>query len=108
MYDITLIGAGIMSATLAKMLQELNPDLKILILESQNELGLESSGAWNNAGTGHSGLCELNYTPEIDGKIDITKALHITESFEMSRQFWSHLVEKEGMTQLSLSIVFRT
>ena len=64
MYDIVLIGAGIMSATLAKMLKELNPNFKILILESQSEVGLESSGAWNNAGTGHAALCELNYTPE--------------------------------------------
>ena len=97
MYDIVLIGAGIMSATLAKMLKELNPNFKILILESQSEVGLESSGAWNNAGTGHAALCELNYTPEINGEIDITKALHITESFEMSKQFWSYLIEKEGL-----------
>jgi malate dehydrogenase (quinone) len=97
MYDVVLIGAGIMSATLAKMLIELNPNFKILILESQSEIGLESSGAWNNAGTGHAALCELNYTPEVNGIIDIKKALHITESFEMSKQFWSYFVEKEGL-----------
>lgn len=97
MYDITLIGGGIMSATLGKLLKELNPEFKILILESMNEAGLESSGAWNNAGTGHSALCELNYTPEVNGEIDIQKALHITESFEISRQLWSYLVKKEGI-----------
>jgi len=97
MYDITLIGAGIMSATLAKLLKELNPSIKILILESLPETGLESSGAWNNAGTGHSALCELNYTPEVNGDIDISKALHITESFEMSRQFWSYFISKENI-----------
>lgn len=97
MYDVVLIGAGIMSATLAKMLKELNPNFKILILESQPEVGLESSGAWNNAGTGHAALCELNYTPEVNGIIDIKKALNITESFEMSKQFWSYIVQKEGL-----------
>jgi malate dehydrogenase (quinone) len=97
MYDIVLIGAGIMSATLAKLLKELNPSFKILILESQSEVGLESSGAWNNAGTGHAALCELNYTPEVNGDIDIKKALHITESFEISRQFWSYFIQKEGL-----------
>ena len=97
MYDITLIGGGIMSATLGKLLKELNPEFKILILESMNEAGLESSGAWNNAGTGHSALCELNYTPEVNGEIDIQKALHITESFEISHQLWSYLVKKEGI-----------
>lgn len=97
MYDITLIGGGIMSATLGKLLKELNPEFKILILESMPQTGLESSGSWNNAGTGHSALCELNYTPEVNGKIDIQKALHITESFEISRQFWSYFVKKEGI-----------
>jgi len=97
MYDITLIGGGIMSATLSRLLKELNPNFKILILESQDKLGLESSGAWNNAGTGHAGLCELNYTPEVDGEISIKKALDITESYEISKQFWSYFVEKENI-----------
>lgn len=94
-FDITLIGAGIMSATLAQLLKELNPNYKICILESMDHVALESSSAWNNAGTGHSALCELNYTPEVNGEVDITKALKITEHFEMSRQFWSYFVDKE-------------
>jgi malate dehydrogenase (quinone) len=97
MYDITLIGGGIMSATLSRLLKELNPNFKILILESQDKLGLESSGAWNNAGTGHAGLCELNYTPEEDGTINIDKALDITEFYEISKQFWSYFVKKENI-----------
>ena len=96
-YDIVLIGAGIMSATLGRMLKYLNPDFKILIIEAASELATESSGAWNNAGTGHSALCELNYTPEEGGIIDITKALHITEEFEVSKQFWSYFVSKENI-----------
>jgi len=94
MNDIVLIGSGIMSVTLAKMLKELNPDFKITILEALPSCGLESSSATNNAGTGHAGLCELNYTPYKDGKIDIHKAVETTEAFEMSRQFWSFLVNK--------------
>ena len=96
-FDITLIGAGIMSATLAQLLKELNPNFRICILETLDHVALESSSSWNNAGTGHSGLCELNYTPEINGEINIEKALHITEAFEKSRQFWSYFVEKENI-----------
>lgn len=96
MYDITMIGAGVMSVTLAKILKELNPDLKILILESLDDVGLESSQAWNNAGTGHAGLCELNYTPMVNGDVDITKALDITEQFEISKQMWSYIINKYG------------
>ena len=95
-YDIVLIGGGIMSTTLGKLLKELNPEYRIAIIESQSDFATESSNTWNNAGTGHAGLCELNFTPEKDGKIDISKALHVTESFEMSRQFWSYLVQNEG------------
>jgi malate dehydrogenase (quinone) len=58
--------------------------------------GQESSNNWNNAGTGHAGLCELNFTPEVNGKIDISKALHVTESFEMSKQFWAYMAEKSN------------
>lgn len=93
--DVVLIGAGIMSATLGVMLKELQPDIRIQIFERLDHAAAESSGAWNNAGTGHSAFCELNYTPETkDGGIDISKALKIAESFEVSRQFWSFLVEK--------------
>jgi malate dehydrogenase (quinone) len=93
--DVVLIGAGIMSATLGVFLKELNPSLTIQIFERLDALAAESSGAWNNAGTGHSAFCELNYTPQLaDGSIDISKAVKIAESFEVSRQFWSYLVEK--------------
>ena len=95
--DIVLIGAGIMSATLGTLLKELQPDLTIEIFETLENVAEESSAAWNNAGTGHSALCELNYTPQNEqGQVDISKALHITESFEVSKQFWSYLV-KEGV-----------
>jgi malate dehydrogenase (quinone) len=91
--DVVLIGAGIMSATLGVMLKELQPDLRIEIFERLDHAAAESSDAWNNAGTGHSAFCELNYTPELpNGKIDTTKAVKIAESFEVSRQFWSYLV----------------
>lgn len=94
--DIVLIGAGIMSATLGVLLKELTPGSKIIVLEQLDSIAAESSDAWNNAGTGHSAFCELNYTPEDDnGNVDIHKALHITESFEVSKQFWSYL-SKEG------------
>lgn len=93
-YDVALIGGGIMSATLATMLHEFDPSLEIVIFERLGEVAKESSSAWNNAGTGHSAFCELNYTPEKDGKIDIKKAEYIAEQFEVSKQFWSYLISK--------------
>ncbi|MDF1797222.1 MAG: malate dehydrogenase (quinone) [Coxiellaceae bacterium] len=94
--DVLLIGAGIMSSTLAVMLKELNPDLSIELHEVLESEALESSNAWNNAGTGHAALCEMNYTPEnADGTIDISKALEVNTEFDLSRQLWSYLV-KEG------------
>jgi malate dehydrogenase (quinone) len=94
--DVILIGAGIMSATLGVLLKELEPDISIAIFERLEDVALESSDAWNNAGTGHSAFCELNYTPEKeDGSIDISKALKIAAHFEMSKQFWSYLVEQK-------------
>jgi len=93
--DVVLVGAGIMSATLGILLKELNPNLKIEILERLDRAAAESSDAMNNAGTGHSAFCELNYTPEKpDGSVDATKAISIVEQFEISRQFWSYLVKK--------------
>lgn len=93
--DIVLVGAGIMSATLGLLLKELQPDLTIEIYERLGSAATESSDAWNNAGTGHSAFCELNYTPQAkDGSVDISKAISICESFDNSRQFWSYLVEK--------------
>ncbi|HZY79434.1 MAG TPA: malate dehydrogenase (quinone) [Cyclobacteriaceae bacterium] len=93
--DVVLMGAGIMSATLGMILKELNPDITIQVFERLDEAGTESSDAWNNAGTGHAAFCELNYTPEKNGAIDISKALKISEQFEISREFWSYLVEKK-------------
>lgn len=92
--DIVLIGAGIMSATLGLLLKELNPNATIEIFERLDKAAQESSDVMNNAGTGHSAFCELNYTPEKNGVVDITKALDICEQFEESRQFWSYLVKK--------------
>ena len=94
--DVVLIGAGIMSATLGMLLKELEPGMTIEIFERLDVAAAESSDAWNNAGTGHSAFCELNYTPEReDGTIDTTKAVKIAESFEVSKQFWSYLVENK-------------
>ena len=93
--DIVLIGAGIMSATLGLLLKDLNPKCIIHVFERLDRAATESSDAWNNAGTGHSAFCELNYTPQLaDLSIDISKALKISESFEVSRQFWSYLIKK--------------
>lgn len=93
--DVVLIGAGIMSATLGTFLKELDPSLSIQLFERLEAPALESSDAWNNAGTGHSALCELNYTPEkSDGSIDASKAINIMEQFEVSKQFWSYLLDK--------------
>jgi malate dehydrogenase (quinone) len=92
--DVVLIGTGVMSATLGMMLKELDPSLNIHIMERLDALASESTDAWNNAGTGHAALCELNYTPEKNGgDIDIRKALTINEQFEQSKQFWAYLVE---------------
>ena len=89
-YDVALIGGGIMSTTLATLLHELEPGLKVVIFERLGRFAQESSAAWNNAGTGHSAFCELNYTPEDDdGNISISKAEKIAEQFEISKQFWS-------------------
>jgi malate dehydrogenase (quinone) len=91
--DCLLVGAGIMSATLAVILNELQPDLRIAIYEKLESAAQESSNAWNNAGTGHAALCELNYTPEDgDGMIDISKALAVNTEFDLSRQLWAYLV----------------
>ncbi|BCB04242.1 malate:quinone oxidoreductase [Bacillus sp. KH172YL63] len=93
--DVILIGAGVMSATLGALLKELAPDWEIKVFEKLASPGEESSNEWNNAGTGHSALCELNYTSEKpDGSIDITKAIKVNEQFQLSRQFWSYLVNQ--------------
>lgn len=103
--DVVLIGAGIMSATLGMLLKQLQPDITIEIYERLDSAAAESSDAWNNAGTGHSAFCELNYTPEKeDGTVDISKAIKIAESFEVSKQFWAYLV-KNGLIQPAGSFI---
>lgn len=93
--DVILIGAGIMSATLGALLKEVAPEWNITVLEKLSSPGEESSHELNNAGTGHSALCELNYSVEQkDGSVDITKAINVSEQFQLSRQFWSYLVSK--------------
>ncbi|MBU0884016.1 MAG: malate dehydrogenase (quinone), partial [Gammaproteobacteria bacterium] len=93
--DVVLVGAGIMSATLAVLLKELDPAIKLEVLDMMSTASSESSYPWNNAGTGHAALCELNYTPEAaDGSIDIKKSVSINAQFEESKQFWAYLVEK--------------
>ncbi|WP_312108940.1 malate:quinone oxidoreductase, partial [Pantoea septica] len=93
--DVLLIGAGVMSATLGAWLQDLEPDWTIEMVERLENVAEESSNGWNNAGTGHAALAELNYTPlKADGSIDISKALTINESFQVSRQFLAWQVQK--------------
>src|SRR5690606_7979952 len=98
--DVVLVGAGIMSTTLAVLLKELDPGLKLEIVEQMASGAVESSNPWNNAGTGHAGLCELNYTPQAaDGSADIKKAVQINSQFEVSKQFWSYLVGKGALPE---------
>ncbi len=95
--DVILIGGGIMSATLGVIMKKLMPDAKISLYEKLDKVAAESTDGWNNAGTGHSAFCELNYTPQqTDGTVNIEKALTIASSFEISRQFWAHL-KSEGV-----------
>jgi malate dehydrogenase (quinone) len=92
--DVVLVGAGIMSATLGALLRQVEPDWSITLVERLDGAAAESSDAWHNAGTGHSGLCELNYTPERpDGSIEISKAVQVNEQFQVTRQFWAYAVE---------------
>jgi malate dehydrogenase (quinone) len=94
--DVLLVGAGIMSATLGTLLQTLSPSLHITVVDALDKPAIESSDAWNNAGTGHAALCELNYTPEMpDGSIAIDRAIKINEQFQQSRQFWATLVDRD-------------
>jgi malate dehydrogenase (quinone) len=103
--DVILVGAGIMSATLAVFLKELEPSLRIEMFETLEGAALESSDAWNNAGTGHAALCELNYTPErADGSVDISKALQVNTEFDLSRQLWSYLIRKKALASPDLFI----
>lgn len=92
--DVILIGSGVMSSNLGAMLKRLEPALTIQVYEVTDGLSQESSDGWNNAGTGHAGICELSYTPhrEKDGSVNVTKAIQIFEQFEHSKQFWSYAV----------------
>src|SRR5207245_11257384 len=92
--EVALVGAGIMSTTLGVMLKELQPDLGIEMFEVLEKEAQEGSSAWNNAGTGHAALCELNYTPpRSDGSIEISKALEVNGECDLSRQLWSQVVK---------------
>ena len=92
--EVVLIGAGIMSATLSILLKKINPAIKISVFEKLDKIGFESSDAFNNAGTGHSAFCELNYTPiDKNGVVNIDKAINIAKQFETSKEVWSYLVE---------------
>lgn len=96
--DVLLIGAGAMSSTLGMLLKQLDPSLKMAMVEQLDQVAQESTDALNNAGTGHAAYCELNYTPQReDGSIDTTKALNINSAFEQSLQFWSYLVEEGSL-----------
>eukprot|EP00930_Biecheleria_cincta_P044808 TRINITY_DN3085_c0_g1_i1.p1 TRINITY_DN3085_c0_g1~~TRINITY_DN3085_c0_g1_i1.p1 ORF type:complete len:789 (+),score=149.81 TRINITY_DN3085_c0_g1_i1:28-2367(+) len=91
--DVVLVGGGIMSATVGLLLKQLEPSWKIVICERLGAVAMESSNGWNNAGTGHSALCEPNYTPAKGDTVDISKAVTVNENFQLSRQYWSHLVQ---------------
>ncbi|MFB3852845.1 MAG: malate dehydrogenase (quinone) [Vicinamibacterales bacterium] len=98
--DAVLVGGGVMSATVGALLKELEPGWSVEVFERLQDIALESSHVYNNAGTGHSAYCELNYTPQqADGSIDISKALKINEMFELSRQFWSYLVTEGHLSR---------
>lgn len=95
---VVLIGTGIMSATLGALLKKLDPAIRISIFERLDVVAAESSEAMNNAGTGHSAFCELNYTPQKkDGSVDVTKAVKIAASFEVSKEFWASLIRDKNL-----------
>ena len=99
--DVVLVGAGIMSATLGALLRLVEPDWSITLIERLDAAAAESSDPWNNAGTGHSALCELNYTPESpDGTIEIAKAVNVNEQFQVTRQFWAYAHENGILTDV--------
>ena len=92
--DVLLVGGGVMSATLGTLLTKLDPSLKITMVERLDHVAHESTDGWNNAGTGHAGYCELNYTAEdAQGNVAIDRALVINANFEVSLQLWAHMVE---------------
>jgi malate dehydrogenase (quinone) len=92
--DVVLIGSGVMSANLGALLKRLDPQLSIQVYEAAPELAFEASNGWNNAGTGHAGICEVSYTPKpADGSpVKVQKVIDIFQEFEQSLQFWAHAV----------------
>jgi len=98
--DVVLIGSGVMASNLGALLKRLDPALRVQLYEVTDELAEESSNGWNNAGTGHAGICELSYTPfrEPDGSVKVDKAIGIFEQFEQSLEFWSFAVA-QGMVE---------
>lgn len=93
--DVALIGGGVLSATFGLMLHMLQPDWTIAGFERLPKVAKESSNPYNNAGTGHAGLCELNYTKQnADGTMDNTKPIEINEQFQVSRELWAHFVQE--------------
>lgn len=100
--DVVLVGGGVMSATLGMMLSQLDPSLQIVMVERLEHVAHESTNGWNNAGTGHAGYCELNYTPKTHtNDVQIDRALKINSEFEVSLQFWSYLVESGALPEPS-------
>ncbi|HLW05082.1 MAG TPA: malate dehydrogenase (quinone) [Azoarcus sp.] len=100
--DVVLVGGGVMSATLGTMLSQLDPSLQIVMVERLDHVAHESTNGWNNAGTGHAGYCELNYTPKTrTNDVQIDRALKINAEFEISLQFWSYLVEQGALPEPS-------
>ncbi len=99
--DVVLIGSGVMSANLGALLRRLDPALRIQVYEAADELAFESSNGWNNAGTGHAGICELSYTPtrEPDGTVKVLKLIDIFQEFEQSLQFWGHAIASGMIAQ---------
>jgi malate dehydrogenase (quinone) len=98
--DVVLVGAGIMSATLGALLRRLEPDWSITLVERLDAVAAESSDPWNNAGTGHSALCELYYTPARNGFVDIAKAVRVNEQFQVTRQFWAYAADNGMLTDV--------
>lgn len=94
--DAVLVGGGIMSATLGTYFTELEPNWQIRMFERLDQVAQESSNGFNNAGTGHSGFMEMNYTEEKNGKMEIAKAEKVASQFEVAKQFWSYQV-KQGV-----------
>lgn len=94
--DVVLIGGGIMSATVGLLLKQLEPKWNIVMYERLGAMAEESSNGWNNAGTGHSALCEPNYTPSEGDGVNISKAVTVNENWQLSRQWWATL-HKQGL-----------